>query len=180
VKDKITTLTPKQLLFCKEYCIDFNGARAAIAAGYTPKHAKAIAYENLSRPHIAEYLNNYIKSRVEVAENKAFDVIGKLTELATANPDDMFEETEQEVVKELPNGDNLTFLNKTKQIKPGCMKYFRHKLVNGKVISEQIDPTKTLELLGKTQGIYVDKSKVELSVDEKMQKAIDEIVRKFG
>jgi aconitase B len=92
----------------------------------------------------------------------------------------MFEETEQEVVKELPNGDNLTFLNKTKQIKPGCMKYFRHKLVNGKVISEQIDPTKTLELLGKTQGIYVDKSKVELSVDEKMQKAIDEIVRKFG
>ena len=46
-KDK---LTAKQRRFIDAY--DGNGTQAAIAAGYSPKTARAIAKENLTKPHI--------------------------------------------------------------------------------------------------------------------------------
>jgi phage terminase small subunit len=50
--DNVNKLTPKQERFCQEYCIDFNGAAAAIRAGYSEKTAKEIAAENLTKPNI--------------------------------------------------------------------------------------------------------------------------------
>lgn len=46
-------LTPKQAAFVREYMKDSNGTQAAIRAGYAPKRADAIAYENLRKPEIA-------------------------------------------------------------------------------------------------------------------------------
>lgn len=45
-------LTAKEELFCQQYLIDFNGARAARQAGYSEGSAKEIACENLTKPHI--------------------------------------------------------------------------------------------------------------------------------
>ena len=42
-----SNLSAKQLKFVEEYLIDFNGTRAAKAAGYSEKTAYSIAYENL-------------------------------------------------------------------------------------------------------------------------------------
>ena len=50
---KTKTLTPKQQRFVEEYLIDFNGAQAAIRAGYNKRSARAIACENLTKPYIA-------------------------------------------------------------------------------------------------------------------------------
>ena len=47
------TLTPKQQRFVEEYLVDFNGAQAAIRAGYNKRSAKEIASENLTKPNIA-------------------------------------------------------------------------------------------------------------------------------
>lgn len=47
------TLTPKQQRFVEEYLVDFNGAGAAVRAGYNKRCAKEIACENLTKPHIA-------------------------------------------------------------------------------------------------------------------------------
>ncbi len=50
-------LTPKQLKFVCVYATNGgNGAQAAIAAGYSPKAAKEIAHENLTKPHIQRAL----------------------------------------------------------------------------------------------------------------------------
>lgn len=49
-------LTDKQIRFCEEYIRDWNGTRAAIAAGYSEKTAKQIATENLSKPYLKEYI----------------------------------------------------------------------------------------------------------------------------
>ena len=38
--EKEQKLTEKQKRFCEEYIIDWNGTRAAIAAGYSKKTAK--------------------------------------------------------------------------------------------------------------------------------------------
>ena len=49
-------LTAKQKRFCEEYLIDYNGTRAAIAAGYSPDSAKEIASENLTKPNIKAFV----------------------------------------------------------------------------------------------------------------------------
>lgn len=51
-KDKAEELTGKQKKFCKEYIFDFNGTRAAKAAGYSEDTAAVIACENLTKPNI--------------------------------------------------------------------------------------------------------------------------------
>lgn len=49
-------LTRKQKKFCHEYLVDLNAANAAIRAGYSKKTARVIGCENLTKPHIAEYI----------------------------------------------------------------------------------------------------------------------------
>ena len=45
-------LTSKVVRWIDEYLIDLNGAAAAVRAGYSPKSARSIAHENLTKPHI--------------------------------------------------------------------------------------------------------------------------------
>jgi len=56
-------LTPKQIIFCKEYLIDFNATRAAKTAGYSEKTAQRMGSENLSKPVIQERILKEIKAR---------------------------------------------------------------------------------------------------------------------
>ena len=49
-------LTDKQLRWIDEYLIDFNGAAASVRAGYSPKSARSIAHENLTKPDILAVL----------------------------------------------------------------------------------------------------------------------------
>jgi phage terminase small subunit len=46
-------LTPKQQRFVAEYLVDLNATQAAVRAGYSPRTARSIASENLSKPDIA-------------------------------------------------------------------------------------------------------------------------------
>ena len=45
-------MTTKQQRFISEYLIDMNATQAAVRAGCSPKRAKEIGYENLTKPHI--------------------------------------------------------------------------------------------------------------------------------
>ena len=49
-------LTVKQHRWIDEYLTDFNGAAAAVRAGYSPKSARSIAHENLTKPDIQAVL----------------------------------------------------------------------------------------------------------------------------
>ena len=61
-------LTDKQELFCQQYIIDFNGAQAAIRAGYSPDSAKEIASENLTKPNV--------KARIDQLKADVFLAVG--------------------------------------------------------------------------------------------------------
>ena len=50
------SLNPKQLRWIDEYLVDFNGAAAAIRAGYSEKSARSIAHENTTKPDIQAIL----------------------------------------------------------------------------------------------------------------------------
>ncbi len=54
--DKLNTLSQKQETFCLEYFSNRNATRAAIVAGYSEKTARAIAWENLTKPDIKRRL----------------------------------------------------------------------------------------------------------------------------
>lgn len=62
-------LTDKQELFAREYLKDLNATQAAIRAGYSAKTAKETGYENLTKPHLQEFiaeLNTERMNRVQV------------------------------------------------------------------------------------------------------------------
>ncbi|MDM5264691.1 terminase small subunit [Sulfurovum sp. XTW-4] len=53
----MSKLTQKQKRFCEEYLIDLNATQAAIRAGYSENTAKEMGYENLTKPHIANFIS---------------------------------------------------------------------------------------------------------------------------
>lgn len=62
-------LTDKQERFIQEYLIDLNATQAAIRAGYSENTARAIGYENLTKPHIQESIaeaRKAAKDRLEI------------------------------------------------------------------------------------------------------------------
>lgn len=54
-------LNHRQQRFCEEYVIDYNGTRAAIAAGYSPKSARQTACDILTKPYIQNYIDEIQK-----------------------------------------------------------------------------------------------------------------------
>ena len=58
-------LTAKQKKFCDEYLTDLNAAAAAIRAGYSPKTAKVIGCENLTKPYLQTYIGEKQKQRAD-------------------------------------------------------------------------------------------------------------------
>lgn len=56
MQNSSSTLTARQLRWIDEYLIDFNGAAAAVRAGYSPKSARSIAHENTTKPDIQAVL----------------------------------------------------------------------------------------------------------------------------
>lgn len=56
MRNKTSELTAKQLRWIDEYLVDFNGAAAAIRAGYSEKSARSIAHENTTKPDIQAVL----------------------------------------------------------------------------------------------------------------------------
>ena len=71
-------LTPKQEKFCRQYVVDFNGAQAAIRAGYSVKTAKEQATRLLTNVHVQSFiktLQTKQNDELEVSANYLTDNI---------------------------------------------------------------------------------------------------------
>lgn len=77
-KDK---LTDKQKIFCKEYIIDFNATRAAIAAGYSEKGARQTASDTLAKAYIQEEIKRLTAARNKKTEITAERVVQELARI---------------------------------------------------------------------------------------------------
>lgn len=87
-----TKLTPKQERFVEEYLLDLNATQAAIRAGYSEKTAHAIGQENLRKPAIAAAVADAQAKRSERTKIDADWVLTRLSEEATADVADLYEE----------------------------------------------------------------------------------------
>ena len=74
------SLTAKQRKFADEYIKSGNAKQAAIKAGYSPKTAKVIGNENLTKP----YLKAYIDERLEELSNSKIATAEEILEYLTS------------------------------------------------------------------------------------------------
>jgi len=75
-------LTEKEKAFCWRYVVLRNGAKAAREAGYSENTAKETAYENLTKPHIVEYLDVIKECLEEATGVNKFRQLEELSKLA--------------------------------------------------------------------------------------------------
>lgn len=54
-------MNARQKRFCDEYLVDCNATQAAIRAGYSPKAAKQIGNENLTKPDLKAYIGEQLE-----------------------------------------------------------------------------------------------------------------------
>lgn len=84
-------LTAREAAFVAEYLVDLNGAAAARRAGYSARTARAIAAENLTKPHIQAAIKAAMEARAERVEVSADKVLGELWAIATADPNELMQ-----------------------------------------------------------------------------------------
>lgn len=134
IPEEITEkLTDKQLAFCFEYAIDFNGQAAATRAGYAEKNARYSARDLLKKEEIQEAIRSILRhiqfDRIMSAE----EVMFQLSSMARG---DAFEEMV------FPSRMGDTTVSKERRIIPK-------------------DRLKALELIGKRYAMFTDKQETE-------------------
>ena len=75
-------LTPKQLLFVKEYPIDRNATKAAIRAGYSGKTARSQGQRLLTNVDIFEVIELELQKKLKKADVDAETVIERVRQIA--------------------------------------------------------------------------------------------------
>jgi phage terminase small subunit len=88
--DMLSTLTPKQALFCDEYFKDFNATQAALRAGYSP--ATALNGKLMTLPKIKYHLQQRGAAAADAAQLSREMVLAELNKIAFASMGDYFGE----------------------------------------------------------------------------------------
>jgi hypothetical protein len=78
-------LTPRQRIFIVEYLADKNATKAAIRAGYSPKTARSIGSENLTKPNIASAIEKGFAEQLLRANVSAERVLYEIKRIAFAD-----------------------------------------------------------------------------------------------
>lgn len=86
--NELGKMTLKERRFCLEYLVDYNGARAAVAAGYSEKTAAAMAVKLLKKPHIKSYVDKMEGELVEDVKLRKEDILTQLYYALTRTVDD--------------------------------------------------------------------------------------------
>ncbi len=78
-------LTAKQARFVAEYLIDLNATQAAIRAGYSERTARQAGSENLSKPVVAQAIQEAQSKRAERTEITQDRVLAELARIGFAD-----------------------------------------------------------------------------------------------
>lgn len=140
-------LTKKQKLFIEEYLIDLNATQAAIRAGYSPKSAKEIGSENLTKPDIASRINKAMAERSRRTGVNADRVVRELAKIAFINPTDLID-PETATIKPMAAAEDTAAIQSVK------VKCFDDGVEREVKVADKL---KALELLGRHMGMFTEK-----------------------
>jgi phage terminase small subunit len=77
-------------IFAREYAVDLNGKRAAIAAGYSAKGAEVRASEMLAEPEVTEMIDTLLSERASRLDIKGSRILEMLHAIATFDARDFY------------------------------------------------------------------------------------------
>lgn len=96
-------MTEKQKIFCEEYMLDLNAAKAAKRAGYSEDSAKSIGYELLNNDEVSEYIAGLMQARVEKCQTSAAEVLKEFLSVGMSNIQDYLDDDlEVKTLSEIP------------------------------------------------------------------------------
>jgi len=158
-------LTNKERIFCHQYIIDWNGARAARQAGYSEHTAKQIATENLSKPYLKAYIASIRDNLEEEAGISKLMIIKEHQKLAFNSIAHLHNTWIERKEFESLTDDQKTCIASidTKTIRKNKGTKKKPKTVHVEFVKVKLyDKQKSLEALSKLMG-YNDANKINLS-----------------
>ena len=160
-------LTNKQRVFVNEYLRDFNATQAALRSGYSPKTARIIASQNLSKLYIAEEIKRLIDEKIMGSD----EALTRLSDIARGDIADLMDITTMgytfRLVEENENGERIInphtkLIKKIKQkvttIMPRNKDGEEREIVENEL--ELYSAHDALRDIGKTRGLFIDRSEV--------------------
>lgn len=154
--------TLRQMAFVREYLITLNATQAAENAGYSPKTARFIGAENLSKPIIRELIEKAQAERSARTNITQDWVLTELVKIAGFDPRKLFDNDGS--VKRVSEWDDATAAAVSYI---DCAEIFAgtgdEKMAIG--LSKKVgtrDKVKALELVGKHLGMFPTKATVDV------------------
>lgn len=146
-------LTFKMEQFCKEYLIDLNATQAAIRAGYSKHTSGAQGQRLLTKPRIAERIQQLMDERSDRVEITADAVLQELAKLGFSNIRNLYDKKGRLLgISKLPEDVSVTIQEITEDSigkeDDNVVTRRKYKLA---------DKRGSLELLGKHLKLFTDK-----------------------
>ncbi len=147
-------------IFAREYVIDLNATRAAIAAGYSEAAAAQTGSKMVRNAKVLKLIDAFQTKRASKLDIKAEKVVEELSRMAFSNMADYMEINEEGK----PTGLDLSRLTRdqaaaiqeiTEDTTGGSGDGERRLVLRTKF--KLADKTKSLELLGRHLGMFMDK-----------------------
>lgn len=156
-------LSNKQSVFIREYLVDFNATQAAIRAGYSPKTARSIGSENLTKPDIQDE----IRRRIEEQAMSANEVLLRLADMARGDMGDFLDIGSRGFVIDLEGANEKGLTKLIKKVKQRTT-INRTTTQNGNETETEVhdmeielyDAQAALVQLGRHHGLFVDRQEV--------------------
>lgn len=138
-------LNDKHIKFCKEFIKDFNGSRAARAAGYSAKNSRQTAAKFLTFPNIQKQIKIEADKMNQETDNDIRKIITELQIIAFGDIKDICEWDEEVIrLKESETLDEKSrAINEVSETKVGTKVKMHDKL-------------RALEMLGRYHSIFKD------------------------
>ena len=171
-------LNEKRLKFCREYVVDFNGAQAAIRAGYSKNGAREQASYLLTISNVKAKIKELTEAQAKRTEVTADKVIEELAMLGFANILDYVE---------IKDGLVKIDLSKLTRIHAAAIQEIVTERV-GEVTRVKIklmDKIRALTKLGEHLGIFNNEPAIEVNINvntakERIQSRIDSIINRYS
>jgi len=170
----------KQKVFIQEYVKDFNATQAALRAGYSPKTARSIGHENLTKPDIAAA----IKARIDEKAMSADEVLQRLAEHARGDMGDFIDIESMSFSLDLQKAKEVGLTRLIKKVRDRVVMTSNkdgEETETHVLEIELYDAKSALDTLAKYHGLLVDRTDIttggeKLSVpDERYDRAISSL-----
>lgn len=150
-------LSDKEDLFCREFAVDRNGTRAAIAAKYSERNAAQQASRMLRKAKIRHRIDQLLQASNQRLEIDVDSVIEEARRIAEVDPREIFDE----------NGDILPPKQWSDEIASAIshVEVVKDKQGNRKYKVSFWSKTKGVELVGRTKAVFKDNVNVNLTED---------------